>query len=121
MLLLLLHLALAHGICVGPDGGVRGGLPGREGVVALGRDDAVEAAAAVVVLAVDDALGPLGGHTVVVLRAGDVGGGDGVARVGREAAHGGVGGGGLGAVVLGRVVLGGRDGGVVAGEAVGGV
>lgn len=83
--------------------------------MALRRNDLVEAAAPVVVLAVDDALGPLG-QRVVVGRAREVGGGDGVARVGREAARRGVG--GL-RVVLRGVVLGGRDGGVVAGEAVG--
>lgn len=84
--------------------------------MALRRDDAGQPAAAIVILAVDDALRLLG-EAVVLGGAGDVGGGDGVAGVGGEAAGGGVDG-RLG-VVLGRVVLGGGDGGVVAGEAVG--
>lgn len=79
--------------------------------MALRRDDAGQPAAAIVILAVDDALRLLG-EAVVLGGAGDIGGGDGVAGVGGEAAGGGVDG------RLG-VVLGGGDGGVVAGEAVG--
>jgi hypothetical protein len=83
--------------------------------VALRGDDLVETAAAVVVVAVDDALGPLGSPSSSGAR-GRSSAGDGVARVGREAARRGV---GRIRVFLRGVILRRRDGGVVAGKAVG--